>query len=225
MTYKVILINLRITFKRKTRMYVPPIFGNNDATEIRKFVDANSFAVLVSTHQSVLTATHLPLKWTTNQAGENVLQGHVAKANVQWKEIENVPVLAIFSGPHAYISSSWYNHENVPTWNYVAVHISGKARIIEGEELKESLKKLVDTYEATSKNPISVEGFSEGFYEKNIRGLVGFEIKIENVTAAHKLSQNRDKENHQLIVDALEEQNTPNTNEIAKRMKEGKFGK
>ena len=89
-------------------------------------------------------ATHIPLELSKNKLGKDILQGHVSKANPQWHHFKNnTEVLAIFTGPHGYISSSWYDFEEVPTWNYIAVHVYGTIKIIEGEELYNSLKQLV----------------------------------------------------------------------------------
>jgi transcriptional regulator len=146
--------------------------------------------------------------------------GHLSRANPQWKTFDDESeVLTIFSGPHAYISSSWYDHENVPTWNYIAVHIYGKIRIIEGAELLDSLNQLVDKYEASSRQPVSMEGMSKQFVEQSLKGLVGFEILITNIEASYKLSQNRDQKNQLAIIAELEKRNDPRSLSIAAEMK------
>ena len=165
-------------------------------------------------------ATHLPFVLGKNNAGEHILSGHLAKANQQWKSIsEKDDVLVIFQGPHAYISSSWYNHENVPTWNYLAVHVHGKLRLIEGEELMDHLKSLTDTYEEGRPNRVRVETMSESYVAGQLRALVGFEIKIEEVKASAKLSQNRDDMNYHQIVEKLKESEFPLDKEVASEMK------
>jgi len=121
--------------------------------------------------------------------------------------------------PHAYVSSSWYDHENVPTWNYIAVHVYGKIRIIEGDILKTRLGKLVDKYEAKMENPVSVDRMSEEFVESEIRGIVGFEIVITEIQAAMKLSQNRDDKNYKRIIKNLEKQGDVGSLKIAEKMK------
>src|SRR4051812_15778197 len=118
-------------------MYVPKQFKNNEPAQIKDFIRKNGFAILVSQCEGKIVATHLPLE--LNEDGEK-LSGHISRANPQWKNFDQgTEVLAIFNGPHAYISSSWYNHENVPTWNYIAVQVYGKIAIIEGEELVRSM--------------------------------------------------------------------------------------
>ena len=154
-----------------------------------------------------------------NQAGKDVLHGHISKGNPQWKNFaHNTQVLAIFSGAHSYISSSWYNHENVPTWNYIAVHIYGTIKIIEGEYLLQTLKKLVDKYETASEHPVSVDAMSPKFLNKELRGIVGFEIEIDSIEAAYKLSQNRDELNHAHIIAQLQQKGDIQSLNIAHEM-------
>ena len=139
-------------------MFVPKYAQNNDAAEIKEFIKQNGFGILISQSSQKLMATHIPLEFSQD---ESKLLGHISKANPQWKKFESdSEVLAIFSGPHAYISSSWYDHENVPTWNYIAAHVYGSIRIIEGDELYEALKHLVAKYEAASAHPVSMETMS-----------------------------------------------------------------
>ena len=201
-------------------MYTAKYHKNDDPAQIRDFIDKNSFGILVNQTNDKLWATHIPLEMDVDEAGNEILTGHIARANPQWKNFtDNSPVLAIFSGPHSYISSAWYDHENVPTWNYIAVHVYGTVRIVEGEKLLRSLKKLVDKYESSSPNPVSVEGMSKKFVESQIKGLVGFEIEINEIQATYKLSQNRDSINHQNITQELEKKGDFNSVEIAVEMK------
>nr|WP_314897134.1 FMN-binding negative transcriptional regulator [uncultured Flavobacterium sp.] len=200
-------------------MYTPDIYKNENQEEIRKFLQENSFGILINQTNGKLCATHIPLELDTNAAGKSILLGHIAKENPQWKGFtENDEILAIFSGPHAYISSSWYDHENVPTWNYIAVHIYGKIKIIEGDAVIESLKKLVDKYEQNSENPIRVEDLSEKTMMQT-RGIVAFEIEITAIQATKKMSQNRDDKNYQNIISELEKTNTNQSIAVANEMK------
>jgi transcriptional regulator len=200
-------------------MYIPSLFNQENPEEIKSFISQNSFGILISQVEGKPWATHLPLELDVNVKGEHVLLGHVSRGNKQWREFNNEEVLAIFNGPHTYISSSWYDHENVPTWNYLAVHVYGKIRIIEGDELLDSLKKLTNKYEAHSKNPVTVEGMSKKFLETELRGIVGFEILITDIQAAYKLSQNRDAKNKESIIKELENRGDASSKEIALRMK------
>ena len=200
-------------------MYIHPLNKWEDEPEIVDFIRTNAFATLISQVEGKPWATHLPFVLGKNNSGEPVLSGHLAKANQQWKLIsENEDVLVIFQGPHAYISSSWYNHENVPTWNYLAVHVTGKIRLIEGEELMDHLKSLTNIYEEGRPNRVRVETMSESYVAGQLRALVGFEIKIEEVKGAAKLSQNRDNVNYQNIVEKLKESEFPLDKEVASEM-------
>lgn len=200
-------------------MYTPEIYKNENSEEIKKFLQENSFGILINQSNGKLCATHIPLELDVNKEGEDILYGHISKENPQWKGFtDHDQVLAVFSGPHSYISSSWYDHENVPTWNYVAVHVYGKIKIIEGEGVVESLKKLVDKYEQNSEKPIRIEDLSQKTMLQS-RGIVAFEIKITEIQATRKMSQNRDAKNYQTIITELEKINTDQSIATAKEMK------
>ncbi|HZI26008.1 MAG TPA: FMN-binding negative transcriptional regulator [Chryseolinea sp.] len=202
-------------------MFVPKYAHNNDDSEIKEFIKQNSFGILITHSSEKIIATHIPLEFSPD--GSKLL-GHISKANPQWKNFEaDSDVLVIFSGPHAYISSSWYDHENVPTWNYIAAHVYGKIHIIEGDELYQALKHLVTRYETSSSNPISMDTMSPDYVRKSMQGLVGFEINITSIEAAYKLSQNRDQKNHTQIIHELEKRNDPGSRQIASEMKKRKF--
>jgi transcriptional regulator len=200
-------------------MYVPAIYNNENKTEINAFLQENSFGILVNQTDGKLCATHIPLELETNKAGRQILQGHISKENPQWRGFtDNDQVLAIFAGPHSYISSSWYDHENVPTWNYIAVHVYGRIKIIEGDAVIEVLKKLVDKYEKKSKNPTRIEDLSATTMLQ-ARGIVAFEIEIEEIQATKKMSQNRDDKNFQNIISELQKTNENQSIATANEMK------
>jgi transcriptional regulator len=202
-------------------MYIHPINLWEDEPQIIEFIKQNAFGTLVAQVDQRPHGTHLPFVLDKNSGGKAILTGHIARANPQWKSIPHQSeVLVMFQGPHAYISSSWYNHENVPTWNYLAVHVYGKIRIIEGEELLIHLKKLVDTYEEGRPNRVSVEEMSDTYLQGQIRALVGFEILISEVQASAKLSQNRDEVNYNNIVTQLSKSDLDLDKKMASEMKE-----
>jgi transcriptional regulator len=197
-------------------MYTPRQFENNNRSEILDFVQANSFGTIVTSGPKTL-ATHIPLE--IDPSGK-FLSGHISAANPQAKELtDGSEVLCIFVGPHAYISSSWYNHQNVPTWNYIAVHIYGRVKLTSGAETVEALKVMLEKYEAGSEKPVLMDDLSEEYLSKTIRGIVAFQIEISTIKASYKLSQNRDKTNHARIVDQLEKRGNHNDNAIAFEMK------
>jgi transcriptional regulator len=199
-------------------MYIPK-YARIEVSEALDFIRANGFAILIGQSTNGPVATHIPLRLAAS--GEtNVLRGHVARANPQWKSwIAGGKVLAIFSGPHAYVSSSWYDHENVPTWNYQAVHVHGTIRLTNPEETLESLRELTSHYEKSSSHPVSVDGMSEDFLKREVSGLVGFELRIEKLEGAFKLSQNRDARNYREIIRRLEKRGDAAAAEVAQAMK------
>ena len=129
-------------------MYVPRRYEEKDADKIHAFLKENSFAILVSVKDGLPIGTHIPLQLEKNAAGADVLMGHISRGNEQkYTLVDGAKVLAIFPGPHAYISPRWYTKMMVPTWNYIAVHVYGTVRIVEGEELRAALSRLMHTYE------------------------------------------------------------------------------
>jgi transcriptional regulator len=127
--------------------------------------------------------------------------GHMAYGNPQWRKFETCEdVLVIFQGPHAYISSSWYEEENVPAWNYQAVHVYGTASILDEEELKQDLTMLLQKYEKHRKNPVLWDKLSPQLLEQQLKGIVGFKINImlpkgETRNLKSKLYYDYEKEN------------------------------
>lgn len=186
-------------------MFRPPIFQPTDTQKVLDFVKHNGFAIVVSQQNNVPIATHIPLIVSTLSDGRQILHGHISKANPQWQNwTEQSEVLAIFNGPHAYVSSSWYDHPNVPTWNYIAVHIYGKPRILEGDELVASVSQLVEKYEDGRPNRFQMKDLPEKVLKREFRGIVGLEIEITRVEAAYKLSQNRNERDYKNIIAELE---------------------
>jgi len=201
-------------------MYIPNHYNNSNLDEVREFIKENSFGILLTQNDKKIWGSHIPLELELDPAGEEVIYGHISKGNFQLKEyIQGEEVLLIFNGPHAYVSSSWYNHENVPTWNYIAVHIYGSLEFIDDDELRYSLSKLMDKYEAKMKNPISLDSLSEQTM-KQMKGIIGFKIHINEIQAAYKLSQNRDDEDYHSITKELSESEDNLADDISKIMKQ-----
>ena len=137
-----------------------------------------------------------------------------------WKTFEKNPeILVIFQGPHTYISPTWYNHVNVPTWNYQAVHVYGNPRVVtDHDETYNLLKKLIKRHEASS--PYRLEGLPQDFVEKEMKGIVAFQIETTRIEANYKLSQNRDHEDYHNIISRLEERGDEMSHGVAEAMKE-----
>ena len=199
-------------------MYIPHYYKNEDLEEVKEFIRQNSFAILINSLDGKPWASHIPLELSHSDKGEAKLVGHSAKANPQWKSFDSGDkVLAIFHGAHSYVSSSWYREEEVPTWNYIAVHVYGEVVIQDEEALYKSLNELVNRYERDSENPISLDKLSRKTM-RQIRGVVGFEISITEIQAAYKLSQGR-PEDHKRIIDELEQRRETGAVQIAEEMR------
>lgn len=202
-------------------MYTPLHYQNKNLAEVKEFLKQNAFGILINQTLGRPCATHIPLELDVDIDGQDILLGHVSKTNPQWKYFkENEQVLAIFNGPHSYISSSWYQTEEVPTWNYIAVHVYGTIEILDEKTLLESLYTLVDKYEKGSVNPVSLHNMSDQTM-KQIKGIVGFKIRVTEIQATYKLSQTR-PEDHPKIIEELKKSKNSGSHEIADIMKDYK---
>lgn len=200
-------------------MYIPHRFRNTDLAAVKTFLTTHSFGVLVNMVDGKLWGTHIPLELDVDPAGREVLYGHVARANPQWRTFGwGREVLAIFTGPDAYVSSSVYREPDTPTWNYMAVHVRGEVELVEGEETREVLRRLLAKYERDSAHPVTLEGLPERV-QNLVHGIVAFKVVIRDIEAAFKLSQNRDAEDHAAVVAALEARGEPGASAVAAAMK------
>ena len=198
-------------------MYLPKRYREEDQKEIIQFLKGNGFPALVSQHEGKLVATHLPVEILENPDGTLTILGHMSRANPQWKTFGEQEVLLIFQGAHTYVSPRWYNHPNVPTWNYLIVHVYGTVRMLEGSELYNLLSQLVQKHEVNS--GYSLEALPADLVEKEIKGVAGFALQVTRIDAAYKLSQNRDDESYASIVTQLEARHDAASTEIAQHMR------
>ena len=183
-------------------MYIPKHFSEEDISQILSFMKEFSFATIVSMQDSMPVATHLPFV-IEEREDKIILVAHFARANAQWKEIEQQTVLVIFSEPHAYISPTHYETElNVPTWNYVAVHAYGKVEIIADEHKTiEVLEKTIRNYEAGYEQQWNQ--LPEKYRDGMVKGIVAFEVTVTDLQAKYKLSQNRTEIERKSIIESL----------------------
>lgn len=205
-------------------MHIPKYYREEDTTKIIQFLKQNNFPALVSYDGVKLIATHTPVEVIQTESGEQRAEGvglkilgHMSRANAQWKSFGEQEVLLIFQGAHTYISPRWYNHVNVPTWNYMMVHVYGKVRILEGEAVYALLSRLVKNHESST--GYDLESLPEDFVQKEIKGVVGFEVQVTRIDAAYKLSQNRDDESYGNIVSELEKRGDEDSRKVAEEMK------
>lgn len=186
-------------------MYIPRRYEEKDADKIRAFIREHSFAILITVQDGRPVGTHIPLLLESGPDGQAALVGHISIGNEQKHTLtEGAAVLAIFPGPHAYISPRWYTEMNVPTWNYLSVHVYGKIQLMRGEALRAALSRLIDNYEQPLPQPVHIEEIPEEMLEDDLRGIVGFRIIIEEIQAAWKLSQNRNEQSYHQVIDQLE---------------------
>jgi transcriptional regulator len=202
-------------------MYTPPHFAETDVARLHQFIEQNSFGLLVTQTEGTPVASHLPflLDRTVGERGEIV--GHMARANPQWKSAAGQMALVVFSGPHAYISPTWYEApKTVPTWNYTAVHATGPVEIIEEPgALLEILQTTVHQYEGAMPSPWSI-GEVDAFVESMLRQIVGFRIEIASLEGKWKLNQNHPQERRRKVIRALRARNDENSQAIAQFMDE-----
>ncbi len=199
-------------------MYVPLQYKNENLAEVREFLRNHAFAILVNQVNGKLWASHIPLELEADADGQDFLIGHIAKANPQGTSFNSSDeVLCIFNGPHSYVSSSWYLEEEVPTWNYIAVHVYGSLEILSESEVLESLEKLMDKYESTSEKPLAMSSLSLRTM-RQVRGIVGFRIRIRDIQAASKLSQGRPAD-HPKIIEELEKTGQSGALDTARAMR------
>ena len=186
-------------------LYIPAHFKAGDPAELFAFIERHAFATLVSSGAAGLHVSHIPFAAEKSADAKVRLQGHVARANEQWKSLADASqVLAIFHGPHAYVSPGWYQqHPSVPTWNYAVVHAHGKARLMDEAELHELVIRLSNAYEAGRPKPWRAAELPGAYVSSMLANIVGFEIEVERLEGKFKLSQNRPLEIPR-IVEALE---------------------
>jgi transcriptional regulator len=205
-------------------VYIPEQFRVRNHTDAIAFMRANPFAILVSATPDGPFATHAPL--AIREAGEQlVIRGHVAKANLHWKHLEQQPhCLTIFHGPHAYVSPSNYStREVVPTWNYGAVHVYGNARTFSAhEELLNVLHELMDMFEPAYAEQWA--SLSDAYRERMLNHIVGFEIVATKIEAKFKLSQNRTKEEQSNVIASLGQSEDTAVSGVARLMREQGLG-
>jgi transcriptional regulator len=207
-------------------MYIPSAFQETAQDKLHGFIEANPFGLLISTHDGEPFATHLPFLLERGGGPHGRLVGHMARANPQWRGLDGEQALAVFSGPHAYVSPSWYEAEDVvPTWNYVAVHAYGAFRLVDGPEaVQEIVLASVAAFDRSTPTPWTLD-IRTGYFEKMIRGIVGFRIEIERLEGKWKLNQNHPRERREKVVRALEQSTDQGEREIARLMDEMLGGK
>lgn len=201
-------------------MYIPEYFKETNPERIAALIKDNSFGTLITVpNDGVPFVSHLPFFYEHSVDSNGKLLGHMARTNPQWQHfLSGSEVLAIFQGPHAYISPSWYSSPGVPTWNYAVVHLRGEARLIEDKcKLETLLERLTQVYESHMPNPWKPK-LTDERSSKLLDMIVGFEIEITDIQGKFKLSQNRSREDQQRVIEELNQSNKQNETAVAKLM-------
>jgi transcriptional regulator len=199
-------------------MYIPSFNKFENQQEAIAFMQRYSFATIVSVKDGLPVATHLP--FLVEQKDDKViLRAHFAKVNPQAKDSIDTDVLVIFTEPHAYISPKHYEKvESVPTWNYLAVHAYGKCKLLDGEENKAALlKATIENFEANYLK--QWDSLPDQYKQNMMKGIVAFEIVVDDLQAKAKLSQNRAESERKNIVSELDQSENTAEKETAEYMK------
>lgn len=202
-------------------MYLPEHFKEINPERISALIEGHPFGMLVTTTENGPFVSHLPFLFERSGGSQGKLLGHMARANLQWQHlVAGIEVLAVFQGPHAYVSPSWYSSPGVPTWNYAVVHLRGKPRLIEGEaELEALVEQLTHVHESRMPSPWQPKLAGER-RSKLLDMIVGFEIEITHIQGKFKLSQNRPPEDQRQVIEALSRSDNQTDTAVAKLMSE-----
>ena len=202
-------------------MYRPRHFDIDDVQVLHRFMRDQSFALLVTTEDGAPFASHIPLLLDRDTGDQGRLLGHVAKATPQWRAFDGkTEAMAVFWGPHAYISPNWYETETmVPTWNYVTVHAYGKPTVIDDPEtVRQGQAQLVDTYESDATGNWSMDALPDDYLGKMLGAIVAFEMPIERLQGNFKLSQNRQPKDREGAIEGLRQTGNAEAEEVARLM-------
>jgi transcriptional regulator len=204
-------------------MYTPKANEETRIPVLHALMRSHPLATLVTVGSAGLFASHLPVVLDDQVAPLGLLKCHVSRANAQWKDFSHeVQALAIFAGPEHYISPNWYEEKQatgrvVPTWNYAVVHAYGYLKVVEDPDwLRAHVGSLTAIHEAASPQPWAVSDAPADYIASQIRGIVGFEMKIERLEGKWKVSQNRSESDRRGVVDGLDALETAGAAEMSR---------
>lgn len=201
-------------------MFIPKYYREEDRQKLLAFLKQNNFAALVTFDGEKPIATHTPVEIVETENGWTIY-GHISRANAQKKTFGDNEALLIFQGAHTYISARWYTEVDVPTWDYMIVHVYGKVREIQGDELYSVLSRLVENHE--SNTSYRLEGLPQDMVQKEIKGVFGFVMEVTRVDGGYKLSQGKTEEERTNIASELEKRGDKDSKVIAEEiLKQGK---
>jgi transcriptional regulator len=196
-------------------MYVPPAFRDDDLHSIHRAIRDARLANFVTATSEGIVATPMPMFVDDGEGDKGTLYGHVARANPQWTMAPTCEAMAIFMGPDAYVTPSWYatKHETakvVPTWNYIAVHAYGPVEFFEDDErLLDVVTRLTNLHEQARAQPWAVSDAPAEFTKAQLRGIVGVRMPITRLEGKRKMSQNRSAADRAGVIKGLAESDRP----------------
>lgn len=189
-------------------MYNLPYFKEKDAEVVKQFIREHPFAFLAgSDAQHKPVATQIPV-FIDEKDGSLFLTGHMMRNTDHQKAFADNPhVLAVFTGPHTYVSASWYeNKQQGSTWNYISVHAKGSIRFLDEKELVEVLKRTTNHFENDPHSGANFENLPDEYVQRMAKAIVAFEIEVSEIDNVFKLSQNRDEKSYDNIAGKLKKQ-------------------
>lgn len=179
--------------------YPHPWFREDRIEVLHEAIRTISFGTLLTHANGEFVVTHFPFEVDAEPPPNGTLRGHIARSNPQWRGIgEGIPALAIFQGPQAYVSPSWYpgkreDPRQVPTWDYLAVHVHGTLRTVDDpDRLYAHLERLVKRNEDARAEPWKITDAPADYLREQMRYIIGLELRIGKLEGRYKLSQNRD---------------------------------
>ena len=202
-------------------MYLPPAFKETELTLIHETMRSARLGNFVTCTASGLICTPMPMFLDEREGEQGVIYGHLAKANPQWKETPTCEALAIFTGPDAYVTPSWYASKKehgkvVPTWNYAAVHAYGVVEFFEdADRLYQIVRRLTEIYERPRAESWAVTDAPADFITAQLRGIVGLRMPISRIDAKRKMSQNRSEADRAGVAAGLAESDRPSDRAVA----------
>jgi transcriptional regulator len=200
-------------------MYKLSYFTENDHEAVIAFMKQHSFAVITAIGEQYPVATQVPLFIDVNEEGKIILSGHIMRKTDHHRAFEkNENVLVLFTGPHTYISASWYtNPQSASTWNYMTVQAKGKITLLDEAATYQAIKNITDHYEG-QETAAAFNKMEDEYIAAMLKAIVAFSIEVETLDNVFKLSQNKDEQNKKQIIAALQQRHDENSKMIAEEM-------
>jgi transcriptional regulator len=201
-------------------MYKLSYFTENNNDAVIDFMKENSFATITAMGDAYPVATQVPLFIDITEEGKILLSGHIMRKTDHHKAFEkNEHVLVLFTGPHTYVSASWYtNPQTASTWNYMTVHAKGKITLLDEAATYQAIKNITEKYEGTT-TAAAFHKMEDDYIAAMLKAIVAFSIEVESLENVFKLSQNRDEQSKKNIIEALQQRPDDHSKRIAAEMK------